>query len=468
MPRVRKGTEAMSERRSPIVEAIRILLPLLILAVAGGGFYILASRQRPSDREEAKDTSPLVETATIQKHQQGLEIEVDGLVVPYREIHLSAEVDGRVTKKTEVCRAGRYVKQGELLIEIDSQDYDIEFGRLTEELNQATSSFEELKVEMVNTESLIELAEEELKIQHEEFERLKDLFEKTIITESKIDQMRRAELIAKAAVLGLRNKRRLMDTSLVRLESAKKRASIMLKKAELDLSRTTITAPVDGVVVVDSVEEDSYVKKGTALVTIEDTSAVEVKCSLRVDQLAWVWRPTPPAIAGQERADVAGDYELCQTPVRVVYRLGDRDCEWTGELCRYDGIGLDETTRTFPCRVVVANPTDGRPSDPATSDGCPPALMRGMFVSVKIHVKEQDDLLSVPTAAVQPGGRMWLVEEKKMLLIEDVSIVSILDDRVLIRAGDAHPKIGDKVIVSPLPFADADMDGKPVEEPSES
>jgi multidrug efflux pump subunit AcrA (membrane-fusion protein) len=456
----------MSERRSPVVESVRIVLPLLILVAASGGFYVLASRQQQPDREEPKNTSPLVETVSIQGHEEGLDIEVDGLVVPYREIHLSAEVEGRVTHKAKVCRAGRYVKQGELLIEIDSRDYDIEIRRLKEELDQATNSIKELEVEVASTESLIELAEAELKIQHEEYERLEDLFEETVVTQSEIDQVRRTELIAKTAVLGLRNQLQLKSTSRGRLESARDRASVLLEKAALDLSRTKITAPVDGVVVVDSVEEDSYVKKGEALVTIEDTSAVEVKCNLRMDELAWIWRPTLQTIAGQEQAGMAGDYAIRETPVTVVYRLGDRDCEWRGSLCRYDGIGLDETTRTVPCRVVVANPTDGRStaSAAATPDGCPPALVRGMFVTVRIHVGGQTDLLSVPSAAVRPGGRLWLVDDGKMQLVH-VSIVSILDGRVLIRAGDPHPEINDKVIVSALPFA---ANGMAVRESPES
>jgi multidrug efflux pump subunit AcrA (membrane-fusion protein) len=238
---------------------------------------------------------------------------------------------------------------------------------------------------------------------------------------------------------------------------------VLLEKAKLDLSRTKITAPVDGVVVVDSVEKDSYVKKGTALVTIEDTSAVEVKCSLRVDELAWIWRSAPAAVAGQKPSDVAADYAICETPVTVVYRLGERDCEWTGSLCRYDGIGLDETTRTVPCRVVVANPTEARSGDrsesPAesSSNDCPPALVRGMFVSVKIHVAGQGNLLSVPAAAVRPGGRLWLVQDDKLQLLDNISVVSILDDRVLIRQGQVHPRVNDRVVVSHLPFAESGM-----------
>ena len=290
---------------------------------------------------------------------------------------------GGVTHKAKVCRAGNYVKQGELLIEIDPRDYEIEIRRLEKELEQATNSIKELEVEIANTESLIELAEEELAIQQDESERLKELFENSVITESEIDQTRRTELIAKTAVLTLRNQLHLKTTSRGRLESIKDRVSVSLEKAKLDLSRAKITAPVSGMVVADSVEEDSYVRKGTELATIEDTSAVEVKCSLRVDELAWIWRPVAGRNFGARTGrPVAGLRDPPGLRLRFVYRLDGRDCEWSGSLCRYDGIGLDEATRTVPCRVVVANPTDGRPSGPATEihEGCPPALVRGMFV----------------------------------------------------------------------------------------
>ena len=47
----------------------------------------------------------------------------------------------------------------------------------------------------------------------------------------------------------------------------------MLERAQLDLGRTRISAPVSGVVVEEMVEAESFVSKGSPLVTIEDTSA---------------------------------------------------------------------------------------------------------------------------------------------------------------------------------------------------
>ena len=56
------------------------------------------------------------------------------------------------------------------------------------------------------------------------------------------------------------------------------------------------------------------------------------------------------------------------------------------------------------------------------------------------------------------------MENGEMKLVP-ASIVNILEDRVLIRAGAPHPVVDDKVIVSPLPFA---ADGMAVRESPES
>jgi multidrug resistance efflux pump len=63
-----------------------------------------------------------------------------------------------------------------------------------------------------------------------------------------------------------------------RLEAAEKLADTQLRKAQLDLARCEIISPVDGVIVRDMVENDSFVQRGSTLATIEDTGNVEVSC----------------------------------------------------------------------------------------------------------------------------------------------------------------------------------------------
>lgn len=66
-------------------------------------------------------------------------------------------------------------------------------------------------------------------------------------------------------------------------------AGTMLERVKLDLERTRVVSPSDGMIVADLVEQDSFVSKGTPLVMLEDTSAAEVKTSLRMDEIARIW-----------------------------------------------------------------------------------------------------------------------------------------------------------------------------------
>ena len=424
----------------------------------------------------------MVRCAPVAEYDRPLQIEVDGLVVPYREITLSAEIEGRIVHKAEQARSGSYVSEGTLLVEIDPRDYDVEVRRLKQDRIQAEIGLAELEVELANTAALIELAEEDLAIQTEELDRLKPLKSDDVITDSKFDQTRRLQLTAKISLLTLQNQLRLKKTSLARLEGVCDRVSVQLEKAEFDLARTKVTAPVSGVVVQDSIEQDSYVRKGDAMVTIEDTSRVEVRCNLRMNELVWLWQPAgndndnandggndnygSNGNGGGERATAdiqprAALYQVPEARATVVYRLSGRSYQWEGVLSRYEGIGLDETTRTVPCRVVVKTPQN-------TQDEGPPALVRGMFVTVKIHVEPRTGLLAVPPRAVRPGGKIWRASDGKLQIL-DVNVVKALSsealgDRVLVRAHPPGLEAGDKVVITPLPAA---QDGMSVRESSD-
>ena len=442
----------MWRNHASLKEAMRIIAPLVILAIGVGGFMALKGRRQVPVRPSAAKDPPLVKTARVGTYTDTLTIEVDGHVVPYLEVALSAEVAGRIIHKAEGCRAGKFVRQGALLLEIDPRDYRLATKQLTEELVQADVTLNELTVEVANTKSLIELANEDLELQRNDLDRHLKLESRRATTATAIDAAKSSVLGARNALLTLRNQLRLLATRRTRLQSAKNVISSRLERAELDLVRTTVTSPIDGMVVVESVEADSYVQKGTLLVTIEDTSAVEVKCNLRMDELYWVWNQVSDPSATPESQTPQLDYQIPETPVTVVYGLAGSHYTWQGVLWRYDGIGLDEKTRTVPCRVLVDAPREVRVR---TSDGFsrpssgPPALVRGMFVTLKIHTQPKADLLRVPEVAVQPGNQVWRVRRDRLHTV-DVRVIEMIDKVAILRADAEQLQDGDAVVISPL------------------
>jgi len=435
---------------------LRTILPILILVCGAGAFFVLADRPPLTPQPAPPSEAPRVETLSVERHATGLDLQVDGLVVPFREVAIHAEVAGRVVFKSDLCRAGRYVKQGDLLLRIDERDYDLEVERLTREQAQAEVSVREVDVERQNTTEQILLAEEEQRLQNNELTRQMSLSDRRVVTDSKLDEARRNELSARKALLTFQNTLGLLEARRARLVQAQQLVESQLARAELDRQRTSIVAPLDGVVVQEMVEEDAYVQKGTALLAIEDTSAVEVRCSLQMDELHWLW--TQQAVS-KATDDASRDYRFPTTPVTVTYDLAGRRYSWQGTLERYEGIGLDERTRTVPCRAIVTDPhgvlAEGTPEVRGAAIATTP-LVRGMYVTVTIHARPEIELLRLPERAIRPGNVVWTVREGR-LNVDDVEVVQVVDEVAVVHADRGQLVAGDRVIVSPLVIAEPNM-----------
>ncbi len=427
-------------------------LPLIVLICGIAGFMWLSQMGVEPEAALPPRLPPLVETVQIRPHEEGLIFETDGQVVASREVVLAAEVAGRVQKKWPACETGRYVQKGSPLIQIDPRDYQLEVDRIAQLARQAELNLDELEVERVNTDQLIELAVEELELRQKELKREETLVQKRAGSEKELDAVRRAELITRNALRKLRKERALLDVRKDRLESEKKRLAAEREMAELKVQRTTIVAPMDGMITQDAVEEDGYVTPGTMLAKLEDVARVEVRFHLQMDELQWFWRhanvtrPTAEGDAGQS-------YRLPNLPVTVTYAVEGQTYAWEGHLSRYDGAGIEATTRTVPCLAEVRRPRQARlvgqtVDAPAAA---PPALMRGMFVNVRLHVPLRETLLTVPEAAVRPGNQLWVVRDGKLHSVPG-NVVQVVDGQALLMPTGATVSAGTAVVTSPLPF----------------
>jgi multidrug efflux pump subunit AcrA (membrane-fusion protein) len=448
----------MSKQDTTLIEAAKVIVPFLILAAGAAGFVKLKEQEKVEKAPEKEREAPIVDTVPVAIHDGQLSIRTDGQVVPYLEVVLSAEVGGRVVEKLDICRAGRFVRKGDLLLKVDRRDYELEKRRLQEELVQADVQMRELAVEVENTQALIALALDDVNLQQNELDRQLQLLARRANSAANVDEARRGLLQAKNSELLLKNQMNLLSTRRDRLASAKSLIQVQLEKAELDLARTNITSPVDGVVVTESVEEDSFVQKGTRLVTIEDTSSVEVLCNLRMDELYWIL-DQQTSEDRKKLGEQSRGYHLPITPVTVSYRVYDAEYRWSGTLWRYDGIGLDERTRTVPCRILVSDPqkVESRSLTAAAHpETGPAALVRGMYVTLQIHATPNTKLLQVPELAVQPGNRVLRVRNDRLRAVE-IKVVATENEMAIVRAQPSELDANDQVVVSTLAETVDDM-----------
>lgn len=462
------------------VEVLRFCAPLIILAAGSLALVGLWALQTPPQSTPSQERElPLVRTAVVEANPHGIDIVVNGTVVPYREIQIAAEVSGRIVEKK--TRSGYFVTRGTTLIQIDPINYSLDARRAAEEVKQAESQIQENAIEGENIKRLIELARADLDIQNRDLERFTLLHERASVTTSDLDQATRAHLATEVALAQLENQLRLTHQRRDSLETAVLKSKVMLERANEDLKRTTIIAPCEGIIVRDETEEDSYVQAGRQLLTLEDTSKTEVRCQLRAEDIYWLWLQQQGVASGPGAGAAAGaggvtemtllrdDYQLPEASASVEHTIAGVTYRWKGVLKRYEGSGLDTLTRTAPVRVEVPNPrevfveesTTRREVSSTTPLEGPPALTRGFFVKVTIHATPDTALLQVPEVSIQPGSRILRVVQdaggEQRLEIESVQVIRRADGVALLRSPQGTLKAGDRVVISPLSFVEQGM-----------
>jgi multidrug efflux pump subunit AcrA (membrane-fusion protein) len=357
---------------------------------------------------------------SLESTGEQLRLEVDGTVVPFREARVAAEVAGRIIFKDPNCEAGNFVTQGQVLMRIDKTDYELEVQRLSRLRDQEYQSLGEIDQEMVNTQRSIEIAKQDVDLQQKEVSRLVAL-PKDFASPAEIDKANRTLLAAQQQLVGSENQLNLLKKRRERLESSEQLAATQLRAAQINLERTEILAPIDGVIAKEDADLNTFVARGATLVTIEDTSKVEVVTNLRMDQLYWVLDQEGTQVSEGERG-----YKLPETPAVIEYKLSGRDdvtYRWSGQLLSYDGIGLDAQTRTVPVRVLVENPQEYIDEQGKTEQvSGATALVRGMFVHVYLLIKPKTPLVVIPARALQPGNRVFqFVPDESVLATESES-----------------------------------------------
>ncbi|HEV7282163.1 MAG TPA: HlyD family efflux transporter periplasmic adaptor subunit [Pirellulaceae bacterium] len=429
---------------APVVakRLVQILVPLIVIGGACAlAFSLYAMKATPETRDPG-DQTPSVEVAVLAPYDGSFDIVADGVVTPVQDIAVPSEVAGRVAFKCGECREGFRVEKGQVLVEIDDRDLRLEKQRAEFEIAQADSSLDELAVQIQSTEGLVRIAADQVRLAEAELARWR---RSGVSTQGDIDKQMQAINTAKNAHLQLEQQLSQMKVRQQSAVFARDLAKSRLEGIELDLTRTKIVAPATGVVVEDLVEENAYVQPGTNLFTIQDSSKMEVTCRLRMDQLFWIWQQAPGTTSDSPFAA-----SVPATPTTITYELMGRRFSWEGVLTRYDGAGLEERTRTIPCVVVVDDP--GAPTSDApdaASIAGPRELLRNMFVEVRIHANPDLELFALPERAIQPGKRVWFVEDGK-LVSRPVDVVQVQDGVAVIDGRRGGVAAGAQAVVSPL------------------
>ena len=285
-------------------------------------------------------------------------------VQPFNTVLVRARVDGQITKVD--FTEGSEVKKGDVLVELDPRPFEAQWRAALAQKDRDTAQLDNARRDERRYKSLID---------------------------------------ADAGAL------QTLDTT--RAQVAQLSAAVALDQAQIDfahlqLTYTTITAPIDGRTGARLVDIGNMVHAtdATGLVLLTQIHPIAVTFSLPQSTLA--------TVREQQR----------HRALRVLALDPDRQqALGEGELSLIDN-QIDVTTGTFHCKAIFANPDE--------------ALWPGQFVTARVMLEALPNAVVIPAAAVQEGPRgpyVYVVTQDRTAELRPVRIGQRLAEQAVVSEG---------------------------------
>jgi membrane fusion protein (multidrug efflux system) len=194
------------------------------------------------------------------------------------------------------------VTTGQVLARIDDRDFRSALAQANAEVDAAAAAVRNLDAQIVLQQSLIEQAKAAIGVSQAaltfadaDAERYRDLMKTGSGTIQRAEQTESARGQAaaqlqrdQAGLVAAQNKVTVLATEREQAKAQLDRSRALAHQAELNLSYTTITAPVDGTVGARSLRLGQFVSAGTQLMAVVPLNATYVVANFKETQLTFV------------------------------------------------------------------------------------------------------------------------------------------------------------------------------------
>ncbi|MQM39139.1 Multidrug resistance protein MdtA [wastewater metagenome] len=376
-----------------------------------------------------------------------LEARGRGVARPPEIWQATANVSGRVVGRHPRLESGNILSKGTQLLALDPTRYRLAIASAEAELAQLEAEKRQLNAEAANNRQLLELERDRLNLAERELDRFQRLAEENQISQSELDQQRRATLAQRLSVAKLENELTLIPHRRKQLQAKQEQARTRVDQAQEDLADTRFESPYDLRVSQVAVELHDQVSRGQKLFEAYSIEATEVEAHFPLPMLRRVVGAVARADAPPQALGPHDKLALSDIRAEVVL-VGDDDVRWPARVARIAS-GLDPNTRTV--RVVVSVDAPYEKAAPPQR----PALQPGMYVRVRLTVSSPEPRMVIPVSAVH-DNQVYLVTGENRLARQSVRVAFQQSDLAIIEEG--LPPDARVIVDDPIPA----IDGMPV------
>ena len=234
---------------------------VIVLAAAGGAAY----RWRHPDL-------PAVTVEALRKRDLDALVSASGKIQPQRQVNISANTMGRVTRLA--VQEGQRVKAGQFLLEIDPRSLEGQLQRGEASVAAARSSLQQTRTSVEQARVTLDLSRQNLKRQDE-------LWKEGLTSRESLERAQNEVAVREAELKAREQEIRTREEQIKQEEAS-------LSTTRYNLSQVIISAPMDGIITRRNIEEGENVvvgtmnNAGTVLLTVADMSVIEAE--LEVDE----------------------------------------------------------------------------------------------------------------------------------------------------------------------------------------
>jgi HlyD family secretion protein len=321
-----------------------------------------------------KDEGTKVSTEKVTRKSITEVVTASGKVYPEIEVKISPDVSGEIVELTVM--EGDSVKKGQLLARVYA---DI----LATQRDQAAATVNQQQAQVGNVTASLDAFKARVEQAERQYQRQKKLFEDKVISRLEFEQAENAYLTAKADYNAA-------SKSIQSTQAGVASAQANLQRANKDLSRTSVVAPMNGVVSLLNVKKGERVvgnsmMAGTEMMRIADLRVIEVRVDVGENDI--------PKVSYGDTAIIEVDAYNTRKFKGVVTQIASTN----------RGVGGTVTTSTtdvtnYEVRIRILPDSYKDLIDPKNPRNFP--FRPGMSASADIQTNTHANVIAVPINAV--------------------------------------------------------------------
>ena len=427
--------------RKSLVGLLLLSLTLGLFAYAGQ-MVSSAMKERMSRKPRTSQQRERVFTVNvITAEPQSITpmLEAFGEVQSRRTLDLRMATGGQVIELAEGFVEGGQVQAGEVLVRLNDADARSALGRTEADVTDAMAEVEEADRALLLITDELEAARDQADLRSRALERQLDLKERGVGTAAAVET---AELAASSAAQAVLSRRSAVDQAKARRAQAQTRlarAELALQDASRRWKDTVLTSEFSGTLSTISLVKGGLVSPNEKIGSLIDPETLEVAFRVSTEQYARL-------------IDRSG--KLIKSQAKVSLNVFETELSTDAVLSRDSGsVGTGQTGRLLFAKLL--NPRGLKPGD---------------FVTVALSEPTLENIIKLPSSALNADSAVLVLTEDERLEIAEVRVFRHQGDHILVRGrglsgrevvAEQTPVLGSGIKVKPLRNGEASTPKEP-------